>query len=77
MRKVTIYTASTCPSCTEAKEYLKRNNIPFLERNVQKSEKAKEELLEMGYRTVPIILVDNEEIVGFDKKKLNSYIREK
>lgn len=75
MRKVIIYTASTCPSCMEVKEYFKKKKIPFLERNVQQSKKAKDELLEMGYRTVPIILIDDEEIVGFDKKKLNSIVK--
>lgn len=75
MWKVIIYTASTCPSCMEVKEYFKKKKIPFLERNVQQSKKAKDELLEMGYRTVPIILIDDEEIVGFDKKKLNSIVK--
>ena len=74
MRKITIYTASTCPSCTEAKEYLKNKKVPFEERNVQQSEKAKEELLDMGYRTVPIILVDDKEIVGFNKEKLKNVL---
>ncbi len=74
MGKVKIYTASTCPNCTKAKAYLRNNKIPFIERNVQQSEKAKAELLDMGYRTVPVILVDDKEIVGFNKEKLKKIL---
>jgi len=74
VRKVIIYTASTCHSCTEVKDYLRTKKVPFIERNVQQSEKAKKELLDMGYRTVPIILVDDEEIAGFNKEKLKKVL---
>ena len=74
MEKVLVYTSETCPYCVAAKEFLAENNVEFEERNVTSSEKARNELIEKGYRGVPVIVVGEEEIVGFDKNKLTSLL---
>ena len=74
MSKVTIYTSNTCPYCTMAKDYLTEKNIEFEEKNVQTDAEARSELLAKGYTEVPVIYVDDEEIVGFDKAKLESLL---
>ena len=42
---VKIYTTSTCPWCTKAKEYLKSLNIDFKELNVQSDMEARNEMI--------------------------------
>lgn len=74
MEKVTVYTSNTCPYCTMAKEYLKGRGIEFEEKNVQNDAQARSELMQKGYTGVPVIVVGSEEIVGFDKARLDTLI---
>ena len=74
MEKVTVYTSNTCPYCTMAKDYLKDRNIEFEEKNVQTDSTARQELMAKGYTGVPVIVIGEEEIVGFDKKRLDAML---
>lgn len=67
MKKVTVYTSNTCPHCKAAKNYLKENNIDFEEKNVDEDRRAIDYLVEKGYRGVPVINIDGEDLVGFNK----------
>ena len=54
-----------------AKEFLSHHQIPFTDRNVAEDSSAVEELIQKtGHRATPVILVDDEVIVGFDRGKL-------
>ncbi|MET3617666.1 glutaredoxin-like YruB-family protein [Peptoniphilus olsenii] len=75
MSKVTVYTSNTCPYCTMAKDYLKDKEINFVEKNVQSDKEARDELIAMGYTGVPVICVDDEQIVGFDKNRLDELLK--
>lgn len=68
MKKVTVYTSNTCPHCKAAKNYLKENNIDFEEKNVDEDRSAIDYLVEKGHRGVPVINIDGEDIVGFNKE---------
>ncbi|WP_425446274.1 glutaredoxin family protein [Dethiothermospora halolimnae] len=74
MANVTVYTSSTCPHCVSAKQYLNEKGIDFTEKNVQTDSDARKELMKMGHMGVPVIIVDDEEIVGFDKAKLEELL---
>lgn len=74
MAKATIYTSSTCPYCTMAKDYLKEKGVDFDEKNVQTDAEARSELMAKGYTGVPVILIGGEEIVGFDKARLEKIL---
>ena len=75
MSKVTVYTSNTCPYCTMAKDYLKDREVAFEEKNVQTDKEARQELMAMGYTGVPVICVDDEQIVGFDKTRLDELLK--
>lgn len=68
MKKVTVYTSNTCPHCKAAKNYLKENNIDFEEKNVDEDRSAIDYLVEKGHRGVPVINIEGEDIVGFNKE---------
>ena len=73
MKKVKIYTTSTCMYCKMAKDYFKANNVPFEEFNVGTDVGARKEMLELsGQMGVPVIAVEGETepIIGFDKPAL-------
>ena len=72
-KTVTVYTTQTWPWCHRAKEYLSRKGVNFTDVDVTKDrEKAKEMIQKSGQMGVPVIVVDDEVIVGFDQKKLDA-----
>ncbi|MBI3965682.1 MAG: glutaredoxin family protein [Chloroflexi bacterium] len=46
------------------REYLSRNNIAFTEHNVWHDLEARREFKAMGYRNVPLIIVDDVHVRG-------------
>jgi glutaredoxin 3 len=71
-KKVTVYGTPTCPYCVRVKEYLSGNNIEF--ENVDVSEdnvRAQEMVEKSGQMGVPVIDIDGEIIVGFEKEKIS------
>ena len=52
-----------------AKSWLKQKNIKFIEKNVE-SQGVAEELFKLGYRSTPVIVIDNKTIVGYSPSKL-------
>jgi glutaredoxin-like YruB-family protein len=68
---VTVYTTQTCPWCDKAKDYLKANNVPFVEKRVDSDRAAAYEMMRLsGQQGVPVISTGEEVILGFDQQKL-------
>ncbi|MCG8539311.1 MAG: glutaredoxin family protein [Clostridia bacterium] len=74
-KKITIYTSDTCGYCHLAKDYLTEKGLGFEEKNVSKDATARKELMEKGLMGVPIIMVDDEMIQGFDKNRLDELLK--
>jgi glutaredoxin 3 len=74
-KKVVIYTTPTWPWCHRAKEYLSRKGIAYTEYDVAKDkEKAREMIQKSGQMGVPVIIVDDQVVVGFNQTKLDSLL---
>ena len=71
MEKIKVYTSSTCPYCVMARGYLAEKGLEYEEKNVQTDKAARQELMKMGYTGVPVVVIGDEEIVGFDKAKID------
>ena len=70
-KKVTIYSTPTCPFCIRAKQFLKDSNIQFTDYDVGSDQaKAQEMMKKTGQMGVPVIDVEGQIIVGFDKEKI-------
>jgi glutaredoxin-like YruB-family protein len=68
---VKVYSTPTCPYCVRAKHFLRDNNINFEDFNVAEDEKAAKEMIaKSGQMGVPMIEIDGEIIVGFDREKI-------
>lgn len=74
MRNIKIYSSSTCSNCTAAKEYIKEKGYEYEEKNVSTDKEAKKELIAMGYMGVPVIMIDDDVVVGFNKSKLDELL---
>ena len=68
---VKVYTTPACPYCFTLMEFLKEHNIKFEEIDVSKDKKAREEIIKKsGQMGVPVIEIDGQIVVGFDKEKI-------
>jgi glutaredoxin 3 len=75
MPKITIYSTPTCHFCHLAKEYFKSKGWEYEEVNVAGNvEKQKELVAKSGQFGVPVILVGDKMIVGFDRPKIDQYV---
>lgn len=63
--------------CNSAKEFLSRKGVPLTERDVSTDEKALAELERLGHMTTPVILIDEEVVVGFDQRRLERLLERK
>ena len=68
---VKLFVTPSCPYCFTLKEFLKEHNIKFKEIDVSQDEKAREEMIKKaGKMEVPVIEIDGQIVVGFDKEKI-------
>jgi len=58
-----------------AKEFFKKNNVAYEEKDISSDDEAREEMVaKSGQLGAPVIDVDDEIIVGFDERKLSKLI---
>ena len=71
--KVKVYSTPTCPFCIRAKQFLKENNIIFEDIDVSVDQKAESEMIKKtGQMGVPVLDIEGEVIIGFDKEKIKA-----
>lgn len=64
--KVIVYSTPTCPYCTYAKDYFKKNNVPFEDVDVSRDRaRAEEMIMKSGQMGVPVIDINGEIIIGY------------
>jgi glutaredoxin 3 len=56
------------------KESLAQKNIPFVERDIVSDETAYRELENLGIMTTPVVLIDDQVIVGFDSRRIEELL---
>lgn len=76
---VTIYTASWCGVCKSAKSYMNSKGISYTEKDVEKDPSAKAEVKSKtgGATGVPVLDVNGEIMVGFDKGAFDRMVARK
>ncbi|MGH7932599.1 MAG: glutaredoxin family protein [Candidatus Binataceae bacterium] len=68
--EVVIYTNVGCSACHQAKQFLARHNVRFVEKNIANDPTARDELISLGFRAVPVIRIGDETMPGFSAIKL-------
>lgn len=58
MAAVTVYSTATCPSCVKAKRFLEGKGIAFVEKRVDESAEAMDEVKALGARSLPVVVVN-------------------
>jgi glutaredoxin-like YruB-family protein len=69
--KVTVYSTPTCPYCKMAKTFLDGEGVAYVDLDVSADARARDEMMKRsGQMGVPVIEIDGEMIIGFDKKRI-------
>ena len=72
---VTIYSTPTCHFCHAAKDFFDENNVSYTDHNVAEDDAKRTEMIEMtGQMGVPVIVIGNEAVVGFDEAKVKELL---
>jgi glutaredoxin-like YruB-family protein len=70
-KTVKVFSTPTCPYCIRAKQFLKDNSVIFEDIDVSLNQAAAEEMIsKSGQMGVPVLEIDSQIIVGFDKDKI-------
>ena len=68
---IKVYTTDSCPWCDKAKKFLQSQNLEYTELNVQDDMEAREEMIKKSRQMgVPVLDIDGNIIVGFDKRAI-------
>jgi len=71
----TVYFSPACPHCRQVLSYLDSNGIQYSGIDVTKTESARQEVQRLtGRLTIPVVVVKDEIISGFDKKRLKDLL---
>lgn len=72
MPRVTVYSTQNCPYCRMAKAFLDKHDVDYMAIDVGTDREQAKKMVEIsGQYGVPVIVVDDEVIVGFDAQRLN------
>ena len=75
MKNVIIYSTPTCHFCHIAKDFFTANSVVYTEYDVASDlEKRKEMIEKTSQMGVPVILIGDEVIIGFDKARISSLL---
>lgn len=71
MKSVTIYSTPTCHFCKMAKEFFEEKGVQYTDYDVAADAAKRQEMIGLtGQLGVPVIVVGDEVLVGFDREKL-------
>lgn len=71
-KSIIIYTTPTCAFCHMAKEYFKTHDFEFTEKDASVDRTVVDEMVaKSGQLGVPVIDIDGEIIVGFDRPRID------
>ncbi|MDP2926969.1 MAG: glutaredoxin domain-containing protein [bacterium] len=72
---IKIYSTPSCPYCVTLKEFLKEKGFVFEDIDVSQDEKALEEMVQKTSQYgVPVVDIDGQVVVGFDREKISGLL---
>jgi len=75
---VKIYTTPYCVWCGKTKDLFKAKKVKYKEIDVSKNMKSAQEMIKLsGQRGVPVIVVNNKVVVGYDEDRLKKLLKTK
>ncbi len=73
---IKVYSTQTCPYCVTLKAWLKEKGFEFEDVDVGQDEGARDEMIEKsGQMGVPVVDIDGQIVIGFDKEKISKLLK--
>jgi glutaredoxin 3 len=69
---VIVYSNMGCTPCHHAMEYLSQKGVPFIEKNVAREPSAMQDLMSMGLRVLPVIVIGDKRLSGFNPAEIDA-----
>ena len=77
MNKVIVYSKTACGKCVFTKKWLESKGIPYEEKRTDLDEDARNEVIEMGYQELPVVVVVGDESwSGYQPDKLAELVEQ-
>lgn len=71
MATIRIFSTPFCPYCITLREFFKEHNLVFEDIDVTENKAALDEMIEKSEQTVvPVVEIDGQIVVGFDREKI-------
>lgn len=71
--QVTVYSATWCAFCHAAKDYLDKKGVAYTDKDVDSSpEVAREAMSISGQTGIPVLNINGEIIIGFDRPRIDA-----
>jgi glutaredoxin 3 len=74
--RITLYSTRNCSHCRRAKAFLQEHHIPFSEQDVERNRRAQLDFMRAGGRGVPLILIGDQPLQGFEPRQLQRALRQ-
>ena len=68
--EIIVYNQPDCASCRQVEDFLDKEGVAYVAKDVSVDEQALQELIDMGYMTTPVTVVDGQIVAGFNRKRL-------
>ena len=76
MTKVIVYSKTACGKCVFTKKWLESKGIPYEEKRTDLDEDARNEVIEMGYQELPVVVAGDESWSGYQPDKLAELVEQ-
>ena len=74
-KKVVVYSSPDCAYCYTLKGYLKEKGVGYEEVDIYADDEGRKKMEELsGQKNVPVTVVDDQILIGWDKVKLNKLL---
>ncbi len=74
-REIIVYSTPTCPWCQVVKKHLDERGVAYREVDVASDQQAAMDMVrKTGQQAVPVVEIDGELIVGFDKGRIDQLL---
>lgn len=67
---VTLYATKWCGYCTKTRALFKKHNIPYTEHDIEDSSEAARQMMAMGAYGVPVVIIGDKVIRGYQPAAL-------
>lgn len=71
---ITVYSKPNCPQCELTKRDMDILGIEYQTIDISQNQEKLNELVQMGFRSAPVVQTDNETWAGYDQARIKNLV---